>query len=70
MVLNKIARDEISKESKRVFYNWKKKLDKKDFGKEKGSGKKSKIWEVLTDFLLDRLDGDSYLSSLQLKKRN
>ena len=33
------------------------------------SGITFKLWEVLKDFLLDRLDEDPYLSSLQLKRK-
>ena len=37
--------------------------------KEEVSGIKFKLWEELKDFLLDRLDEDPYLSSLQLKRK-
>ena len=37
--------------------------------REEVLGIKIKIWEELRDFLLDRLDEDSYLSSLQLKSK-
>ena len=36
---------------------------------EEVPGRKFKLWEELKDFLLDRLDEDPYLSSLQLKRK-
>ena len=41
-------------------------MDYKDsLEREKGKGRKSKLWKELNDFLLDRLNKDQYLISLQ-----
>ena len=52
------------------MYSWKKKLDYKGcLEREEVYEIKFKLWQELKDFLLDQLDENSYLSSLQLKRK-